>query len=137
MAFFEWDVSSITSSKTTLYEGEAGGVFYGSLFGSAATKLWVRLPASAPAIGSIITSAATVGVNDGLYAIRGTCTGGTGHINGRSVMTGMQVADYQKGGRWIQIDRTVANLTKMSSGTAKKRLRLHYRSVDEILSPTA
>jgi hypothetical protein len=124
MAFFEWDVSSITSSKTTFAESDAGGIYYGTLFGAAG--MWVKMPSAAPAIGDIILTAAATRGNNGLYEGRTTSVTTGGHGLGNFVWSGLQVASFQKGGRWIRLDRTTQWSAKMSAGSAKKRLRLHY-----------
>jgi hypothetical protein len=126
MAFFEWDISSLTSSRTTLYDSIGGTIYYGTLFGAAG--LWIKLPAHAPAIGSVITTAAALRGNDGLYAIRSTTAGAA---VGATVETGLQISKFTRGGRWILLDRTTANNVKMSAGAARKKLRLHYNSVHE------
>ena len=129
MAKFEWQLTSITSGETTFYESDSGGVYYGALFGVAG--LWIRLPSRAPAIEDIILTAAAVGSNDGLYSRRSTCTGGTGGVNNREVVSGLQVAGFEKGGRWIRIDRTTTLPAKMAVGSAKKNLVLFYTAVSE------
>ena len=136
MAMFEWRVTSLTSGETTLYESDSGAIFYAAtaatgLFGIAG--MWVRLPAFAPAIEDIYTAAvAVVGANKGLYAKRSTSTGGTGGISNDHVVSALQVDYFEKGGRWIHLNRTGTALpAKMAVGSAVKHLVLYYTGKGE------
>jgi len=144
MAFFEWDVSSITSSKTTLSFGSQGGMYYGILFGQS-KGYWVRLPAAAPAIGNILL-AAVAGANDGLYMVRGSTIvagGAAAHIYATGIVNPVTIIAFQKGGRWIKVANYAPHGAgcavvggKASAGGSEKKLRLYYKSTAEYTGPT-
>lgn len=140
MALIEFEMTSMTSNTTTLVTtGDRPVWFYGTLFGVSGS--WLKLPTSAPPIDDITLDVATKNGDNGLYFIRGTCTGGAGHLNGRSVMSGLKVAAFQKGGRWIRLDRAgTAFPLKMTVGASVKKLRVIYKAVGEMATgraPTA
>lgn len=143
MAYFEWDVSSITSSKTTLTFGAAGGVYYGTLFG-AAKGYWVRLPSNAPAINDITLAAAmSPAGNDGLYMCRTTTILANGLTLGTLQQFPVTIIAFQRGGRWIKVANYAPHGAgcavvggKSSAGAGRKILKLYYKSVLEYVGPT-
>ncbi len=140
MAFFEWDMTSITSVTTTLVEtGARGSHYYGTLFGVAGT--WIKLPDSAPPIDDIVLSVGLLNGNDGLYFVRGTSSGGAGMfgaVGQRVVKTGLEIAGFQRGGRWMRLDRAATAFpVKMTVGATKKKFQLYYRSVNEVVAGRA
>ena len=74
MPFIQWDVTSLTSARSTT--DEAYGYYYGTKFGVKGH--WVKIPASAPAIGNITLAGVADSVPDGLLFDRDQNTSAIG-----------------------------------------------------------
>jgi hypothetical protein len=121
-----WDISSITSAHTAAAD-EAAGNYYGTKYGVAG--YWIKLPDSAPPIGSITLAAA--GMNDGLYIF-------TGSSNGVGIRLAKTIITYEKGGRWICIGAAGASglNARHTTGAKRKTIQVHYRAATDYVGPT-
>jgi hypothetical protein len=135
MAYFEWEVSSITSVRFSAAD-IAAGFYYGTMYG--VKGYWVKLPNNAPPIGSITLAAAVKG-EDGLYTMYGSTSAG-GALTDCSgwVVTARTIVSYERGGRWINIGAYGSSIpVSIGTGARRKMMRLYYRSVNEYVGPTA
>jgi len=128
MAFVMWDVTSLTSVRSTT--DEAYGYYYGTKFGVKGH--WVKIPASAPAIGNITLAGVADSVPAGLLFDRNQTTSAIGFKT-----TALTIVGFQKGGRWINVAAYGGMNALLSAGAYGKRLRLYYTAVNEPIGPTA
>ena len=128
MAFVMWDVTSLTSARSTT--NEAYGYYYGTKFGVKGH--WVKIPATAPAIGNITLVGVADYVPAGLLFDRYQTTSAIGFKT-----TALTIVGFQKGGRWINVAAYGGMNALLSAGAYGKRLRLYYTAVNEPIGPTA
>ena len=128
MAFVMWDVTSLTSARSTT--NEAYGYYYGTKFGVKGH--WVKIPATAPAIGNITLVGVADSVPAGLLFDRYQTTSAIGFKT-----TALTIVGFQKGGRWINVAAYGGMNALLSAGAYGKRLRLYYTAVNEPIGPTA
>jgi hypothetical protein len=121
-----WDITSITSAHTAA-ANETAGNYYGTKYGVAG--YWIKLPDSAPPIGSITLAAS--GGNDGVY-IR------TNSSNTLGVNLAKTIVAYEKGGRWICIGAAGASglNARHTTGAKRKTIQVHYRAATDYVGPT-
>jgi len=128
MAFVMWDVTSLTSARSTT--DEAYGYYYGTKFGVKGH--WVKIPATAPAIGNITLVGVADSVPAGLLFDRDQTTNAIGFKT-----TALTIVGFQKGGRWINVAAYGGMNALLSAGAYGKHLRLYYTAVNEPIGPTA
>ena len=128
MAFVMWDVTSLTSARSTT--DEAYGYYYGTKFGVKGH--WVKIPATAPAIGDITLVGVADSVPAGLLFDRDQTTSAISFKT-----TALTIVGFQKGGRWINVAAYGGMNALLSAGAYGKRLRLYYTAVNEPIGPTA
>lgn len=136
MAYIECDISSISLNATTLStSATAPIVYYGSLFG--ATGYWIRLPGYAKPIGEMPTGTTLSTVGWGaLLEAEGSTTGPDGRARARTPVF-LTIAAYRQGTRWFRITNTGLNqaVSVLVRGVKRKRLKVWYRSTDELIQP--
>jgi len=128
MAFVEWDVTSLTTGRDIAAE-KAVGFYFGTLHGVAG--YWVRIPEHAPAIGSITLIGVNEGMPDGVILKYGQTSDPIMYDDIARTIVG-----YEKGGRWIDLG-TSTPTAPMAAGSARKKIALYYKSVNEYSGPTA
>jgi fructose-1,6-bisphosphatase/inositol monophosphatase family enzyme len=133
MAYVEWIVTSLSSVRISAGE-KAAGFFYGTLYGVLGH--WLKIPDTAPAIGSITLIAAPIanGLADGLYFFWDHSSNPVAGYQAKTIVS------YERGGRWINIRPGAtawAAGARVVLGNSKKVARLYYRSVNDYTGPTA
>ena len=131
MAYIECDISSISSS----YHNMAAALLLPgavinetTLFGTK--SMWIRLPAYAPPIGEMPIGASTAGWGAQAEVAFSTTVFGT---NARRI-TELTIGAYQRGTLWFRI--TKPTLTKLIAGSYQKKLKVWYRSTNELVPPS-
>jgi hypothetical protein len=130
MAYFTFDLASITTAATTLGTGDGALVYYATMFGESSARYWIRGPRGMPAIGYILTTTPTMGVASGVFYQDFTTSPGLGNFQ---LGTALKCEAFARGTRWFAVQGPV---TDMDQTSAPKRLHLYYTSVNEGVPPT-